>query len=135
MRPLSISKSHYSIRLIFLLIAGIFFGNCASSSAGMATSNVPIIDRKYKVVGSVEKQKGWITMDFIIFAFPLDKPPVNYLVKTSLEEHDADALINIRYWTDRSNFLFLIYNRMGITAEAISFEDGEKGKKKKKGKK
>ena len=35
--------------------------SCASSSAGIATSNIPIVNRKYKVVAPIQDSISWIT--------------------------------------------------------------------------
>ena len=40
-----------------------------------------------------------------------------------IRSKEADALINIRYWQDRSVFLFITRNRLGMNAEAIKFTD------------
>lgn len=106
---------------LFLMILYSTHG-CATANAGFATSNIPIAERKYKVIGSVEKEKGWVTVDFAIIGIPLKKPPVNSLLDDALNEKNADALINIRYWNDRMIFFFITWNRMGLTAEAVKFD-------------
>ncbi len=106
---------------LFLMIVYSAYG-CATANAGFATSNIPIAERKYKVIGSVEKEKGWMTFDFAIIGVPLQKPPVNSLMDDALKEKNADALVNIRYWNDRIIILFITWNRMGLTAEAVKFD-------------
>ncbi len=103
--------------LAFLLM------NCASSSAGIATSNIPIVNRKYKVVAPVQDSISWTTFDIAFIGIPLMKPPIDKLIQRSISQKDADALINIRYWQDRIILLFITWNRMGISAEAIKFEE------------
>ncbi len=97
--------------------------NCASSSAGIATSNIPIVNRKYKVVAPVQDSISWATFDIAIIGIPFRKPPIDKLVERSISQKDADALINIKYWQDRIILFFITWNRLGISAEAIKFED------------
>ena len=40
-----------------------------------------------------------------------------------IKSKEADALINIRYWQDRSIYLIFTWNRLGINAEAIKFSE------------
>ena len=97
--------------------------SCASSSAGIATSNIPIVNRKYKVVAPIQDSISWITFDIAIIGIPFKKPPIDKLIQRSINQKDADALINIRYWLDRIILFFITWNRMGINAEAIKFEE------------
>ncbi|HMV80370.1 MAG TPA: hypothetical protein PK453_06935 [Leptospiraceae bacterium] len=108
------------LALLLLIIYSAY--GCATANAGFATSNIPIAERKYKVIGSVEKEKGWVTLDFAIIGIPLKKPPVSSLLDEALKEKNADALVNIRYWNDRMIFFFITWNRMGLTAEAVKFD-------------
>lgn len=107
---------------LFFIVGIILLTNCATSSAGISTSNIPITDQKYTVISPVEKTTYWITIDFGIIGFPLQKPPVNSLVNEALNETEADALINIRHWNDKIVILFVTINRFGLTAEAVRFE-------------
>lgn len=95
--------------------------HCASSSAGIATSNVPIVDQKYSVLGAVEESDYWLTIDFALIGFPLSKPPINNVLDLAIQKSGGDALINIRHWNDKIVLLFLTINRLGIKAEAIKF--------------
>jgi hypothetical protein len=97
--------------------------NCASSSAGLATSNIPIVNRKYKVIAPVQDSISWVTFDIAIIGIPFKKPPIDKLVERSINQKEADALINIKYWQDRIILFFITWNRLGISAEAIKFED------------
>ena len=97
--------------------------NCASSSAGLATSNIPIVNRKYKVIAPVQDSISWVTFDIAIIGIPFRKPPIDKLVERSINQKEADALINIKYWQDRIILFFITWNRLGISAEAIKFED------------
>ncbi|PJZ24806.1 hypothetical protein CH352_12290 [Leptospira hartskeerlii] len=97
--------------------------SCATSSAGLATSTVPVADKKYKVISPVEGTKYWFTFDIAIIGIPLGEPPIDQLLEELKKEKEADALINVRYWTDKSIFVFLTMNRLHISAEAIKFEE------------
>ena len=119
-----VNKSALSLMHILLFLISLsIYNNCATSSAGIATSNVPIVNRKYKVIGPVQGTEAWYTIDVAIFGIPLDVPPIEKVVDRMIRERDADALINIKYWNDRSVILFMTRNRLGISAEAIKFED------------
>lgn len=110
-------------QILFIFFVSLVSFHCATSSAGIATSNIPIADRKYKVIGPVEGHKTWNTFDIAIVGLPLSEPPIDKLVTSMLTEKEADALINIRYWTDKYILLFITVNRLHINAEAIKFED------------
>lgn len=110
-------SKHIHLILIAFLI------NCASSSAGISTSNIPIVNKKYKVISPVEGIKSWVTLDVAVFAVSFSNPPINELVEEMLRSKEADALINIRYWQDKRIYLFITLNRLGINAEAVKFTD------------
>ena len=109
----------YGFFVIFILL---FCIKCASSTAGLATSNIPIVNKNYEVIGSVEGQKSWWTFDIGIIGVPLKKPPMVELVKQLIKKKDAAALVNIRYWNDKTIIFFMTYNRIGITADAVRFK-------------
>jgi hypothetical protein len=113
------NKINKLIIFSFLLI----FINCATSSSGITTSNIPVVNRKYTVLGPVQNTETWYTFDVAIFGFPLDKPPIDKIVGRAISDKNADALINIKYWQDKIIVLFITVNRIGISAEAIKFED------------
>ncbi|TGK10593.1 hypothetical protein EHQ81_11485 [Leptospira selangorensis] len=115
-------KSRISGLVLSLLLAASII-SCATSSAGLATSTVPVADKKYKVISPVEGTKYWYTFDIAIIGIPLGEPPIDRLLEELTKEKEADALINVRYWTDKSIFVFLTVNRLHISAEAIKFED------------
>ncbi|MCZ8237398.1 MAG: hypothetical protein O9346_07340 [Leptospiraceae bacterium] len=102
--------------------------HCASANAGIATSNIPITDQQYTVIGPIEKSDYWFTFDIAVIGFPLTKPPMDQLVKACLQESGADALINIQYWNDKSIIFFVTLNRIGLRAEAIKFQNDPKKK-------
>lgn len=122
-----------AFQILSVFLISLILANCATSSAGIATSNIPVADRKYKVIGPVEGHKTWNTFDIAIVGVPLSEPPIDKVVTAMLTEKEADALINIRYWTDKYILLFLTINRLHINAEAIKFEDqnDQNGKKRK----
>lgn len=105
----------------FLFFIFLFLVKCATSTAGLATSNIPIVSKNYKVIGSVTGKMGWWTFDIGIIGIPLKKPPMVKLVKELIKKKKADALVNIRYWNDKTIILFMTYNQIGITADAIRF--------------
>ncbi|MDX1956945.1 MAG: hypothetical protein SFU98_00130 [Leptospiraceae bacterium] len=109
------------MKFIFVFLIALVL-NCASSSAGIATSNIPVVDKPYKVIGPVKEERSWITLDVAIFGIPFKKPPIDDIIDSAIKKKDADALINIRYWSDRSVFFFITRNRLGISAEAIKFD-------------
>jgi hypothetical protein len=111
-------------KYIFLIIL-ILSINCASSNAGLVTSNIPIVNKKYKVIAPVEKTKIWNVFDIGIIATTFSTPPINEMINEMLKEKEADALINIRYWQDRSIIFCITRHRLNITAEAIQFEKEE----------
>ncbi|PJZ70919.1 hypothetical protein CH373_06870 [Leptospira perolatii] len=108
------------------------FIQCATASAGLSTSTIPMADKKYKVLGPVEGQETWFTFDIAIIGIPFHAPPIDKLVDSLQKSKEADALINIRYWNDKFVLLFLTINRFHISAEAVKFEEDstEPGKKK-----
>ncbi len=110
-------------KFYFLVLFLIGLEACTTTSAGMTTSNVPVVNKKYQVVGQVSGQKGWLAIDLGIIGVPLSEPPINSLVDSLIAEKEADALINIRYWNDKMIFFLITYHRIGITAEAIKFEE------------
>ncbi len=110
------------IRTSILLLL-LSFSNCSTSSAGITTSNVPIGNKKYKVLSPVEDYTAWVSLDIGIIGFPVSKPPVNRLMKESVQKKSADALINIHYWNDSIVLFLITIHRFGFHAEAIKFEE------------
>ena len=107
--------------VIFTILLSLI--QCASSSSGITTSNIPVVNRKYTVIGPVQNTETWYTFDIALVGFPLEKPPIDKIVDRAISEKNADALINIKYWQDKIIFLFITTNRIGISAEAIKFEE------------
>ena len=111
------------MKKILFLFSLVFLLNCASSNAGIATSNIPIVNKKYKVVAVVDKERTWKAFDIGIIGAAFSEPPINEMVRDALSENEADALVNIKYWQDRRIFLFLTWHRLHINAEAVKFEE------------
>lgn len=110
------------IGLVFILFSLL---NCASSSAGITTSNIPVINKPYKILGPVQERQSWTTLDFAIVAVPLQRPPIDEVIERAIKSQEADALINIKFWNDKIIIFFITINRFGLSAEAIKFEGGE----------
>lgn len=104
------------VSVIFLTAA--LFVSCAGSTGGIATSNIPM-ERDYTVLGNAETTMSWWTFDVAIIGIPLSEPPIDAAMQKLLNEYDGDALINIRYWTDRTIFLFMTRNRFHLQADVI----------------
>jgi hypothetical protein len=103
--------------LFLFLILG-----CASASAGIATSNVPLGNREYEILGTAETSTSWWSFDLGIIGLPLGEPPVDEAVQRLLREKEGDALVNLRYSTDRSIFLFLTRHRFHLKADVVKLK-------------
>lgn len=122
-------KHFFTITCICFLFLGLF--NCASSSVGIATSNKPIPNTPYETVKTVEKTFTWYALDFIIFGIPFTEPPVTDLYEKVMEEDSGDALVNIRYWNDKSIFGPLTRYRFTIKGDLVRFPSQTTTKSKK----
>ncbi|TGK01888.1 hypothetical protein EHQ53_15595 [Leptospira langatensis] len=109
--------------LVLSLFLALLLSGCATSSAGLATSTIPMADKKYRVIAPVEGMKYWFTFDIAIIGVPLGEPPIDRLLDELKKEKEADALINVRYWTDKIIVAFVTVNRLHISAEAVKFEE------------
>ena len=107
--------------LLFLLLAGI--AGCASSSAGITTSNVPLTGKNYRIVGNGKTQVDWWSFDVGLLGLPLQEPPIDKAVQELLQTHNGDALINLRYSTDRSIFLFMTRHRFTLQADVVKVQN------------
>lgn len=104
-----------------LMLAG-----CVSASGGMATSNIPVEGRQFEVIGPDEETVSWWSIDLGIIGLPLSDPPVDEAQQKLLDRNDGDALINLRYWNDRSVFLiFVTRQRFHLKADVIRFTEAE----------
>ncbi|MCW7487959.1 LIC20211 family lipoprotein [Leptospira meyeri] len=109
------------ITITSVLFLSLIINNCASSSVGIATSNKPIPNTPYETVKTVEKTFTWYALDFIIFGLPFTEPPVTDLYEKVMEEDSGDALVNIRYWNDKSIFGPLTRYRFTIKGDLVRF--------------
>ncbi|MBU43577.1 MAG: hypothetical protein CMN76_10180 [Spirochaetaceae bacterium] len=110
-----------TVILLFLLLAGI--AGCASSSAGITTSNVPLTGKNYRIVGNGKTQVDWWSFDVGLLGLPLQEPPIDKAVQELLQTHNGDALINLRYSTDRSIFLFMTRHRFTLQADVVKVQN------------
>ncbi|TGN17289.1 LIC20211 family lipoprotein [Leptospira idonii] len=118
--------------LILCLFSSYFFlQGCASSSVGVAASNRPLANIPYETVKSVDKTFTWYSFDIILFAMSTGNPPIDEIYTEMLAGEDADAVVNIRYWNDKSIFGPVIRHRFGIKGDLVKFSGGTppKGKK------
>lgn len=114
--------------LTALISALILLAGCAGSSAGMVTSNVPVEGQTYAVLGPAETTVSWWSFDVAVLAFPLGEPPIAQAVSNLLKEKEGDALVNLRYSTDRTIIFFMTRHRFHLKADVIKFGAAE-GKK------
>lgn len=98
--------------------------NCATSSVGVAASNKPLGSSSYETIRTVDKTFKWYTFDIIIFNVPTTEPPIENLYEQLLEDSQADALVNIRYWNDKTVFGPLTRFRFSIKADAVKLTSG-----------
>ncbi|PJZ81725.1 LIC20211 family lipoprotein [Leptospira meyeri] len=119
------------ITITSVLFLSLIINNCASSSVGIATSNKPIPNTPYETVKTVEKTFTWYALDFIIFGLPFTEPPVTDLYEKVMEEDSGDALVNIRYWNDKSIFGPLTRYRFTIKGDLVRFPSQTTTKNKK----
>lgn len=111
---------HFFTTISFFLLS-LSLLNCASSSVGIATSNKPIPNTPYETVKTVEKTFTWYALDFIIFGIPFSEPPISDLYEKVLKEDNGDAIVNIRYWNDKSIFGPLTRYRFTIKGDLVRF--------------
>ena len=98
---------------------------CISATGGIAVSNVPVEGRQYEVIGPGETTVSWWALDLGIIGLPLSMPPVDEAQRRLINQNEGDALVNLRYWTDRSMFLFFVSrHRFHLKADVIRFTDG-----------
>ncbi|MCB1174438.1 MAG: hypothetical protein KDK39_12780 [Leptospiraceae bacterium] len=105
-----------------LLLLLLVCGACVSTTGGIATSNVPVNGRTFKVLGPAETTVSWWSFNIGIIGLALNEPPVDQAEKEVLAQHEGEALINLRYWNDQSVFLFLTRHRFHLKADVIRFE-------------
>ena len=108
--------------LLLLLLISPIFQSCISSQAGITTSNIPLDGRRYEVLGTAKTTVNWYSVDFGILGFPLRTPPIDKACNKLMEEKGGDALINIRYSTDRIILTFISMHRFHIKADVIKLK-------------
>ena len=122
---LRLSNITTAIRLLTLsLLLGSTVA-CVSANGGIAASNIPMEGRQYEVIGPDETYVSWWSLDLGIIGLPLADPPVAEAESRLIGKNDGDALINLRYWSDRSVFLFFLQrHRFYLKADVVRFTDG-----------
>ncbi|TGK81462.1 hypothetical protein EHQ24_09105 [Leptospira noumeaensis] len=118
------------IKNTVIFIFSIILANCASSSVGIATSNKPIPNTPYETTKTVEKTFTWYALDFIVFGVPLTEPPITDLYGKLMEEESGDALVNIRYWNDKSIFGPVTRYRFTVKGDLVRFSSQSNTKNK-----
>lgn len=121
-----------NISLILMFVLSMFVSNCASSSVGIATSNKPIPNTPYETIKTVDKTFTWYAFDIVLFGVPISQPPVADLYEKVLEEESGDALVNIRYWNDKSIFGPITRYRFNIKGDLVKFQNSQSPTKSKK---
>jgi len=116
------------MKKILGLLLLLFTLSCASSTGGIATSNIPLDGVSYKVVATDEITLSWNTFDIGILGFPLDPPPVDRAQSILLKRNNGDALVNLRYWFDRSIYLFITRNRFHLKADIAKINGNRRGR-------
>jgi hypothetical protein len=102
----------------------IFFSYCITTNAGITTSNIPLNHniQNIQYITTDTIQKSWWNFDIGILGFPLQEPPIDEGLNELLNKHKGDALINIRYYTKKSIFLFVTKNTLVIKADIVKIE-------------
>lgn len=109
------------MKIVFLSFLFLILASCATSTVGMSPSNVPVTNREFEVLGSAETTVSWTTFDMVLLGGSMGSPPMDEAVQNLLAEHQGDALVNLRYWTDRTIILFITLNRLHLEADVVKF--------------
>ncbi len=113
------------ILLLSVALAAALLGGCVTASGGIAVSNVPLEGRRFDNLGAAETTVSWWAFDIGIISLPLEEPPVDQAMRQLLTEKSGDALVNLRYWNDRSVFLLILTrHRFHLKADVVKFTDG-----------
>ncbi len=117
-----------SITFLTLLTLAVSTSGCASATAGIAVSNIPLENRNYEVLGPAEAHAGWWAFDAGIIAAPFKKPPIDDVMRDLIAQQDGgQALINIRYSNDRIIILFLTLYRFHVRADVVRIVEKPQG--------
>ena len=92
-------------------------GGCVTASVGMASSNIPLEGRSFQTLGTAETTVTWWSIDMGIIGLPLSRPPVDDAIRDLLGKKGGDALINIRYSTNKA-VLLLLFSRHSFHLQA-----------------
>lgn len=118
-------------KIFFIFFVLMIYNFCVTSNAGIATSNIPlnhnIQEIEYIKTDSIEK--SWFNFDIGILGFPLNEPPIDEALNELIKRNNGDALINIRYYTQRSIFLFMTRNTLNIKADVVRIKEVKENKK------
>lgn len=119
----------YKFAFIFFVLFYIEF--CVTSNAGIATSNIPLNHNLQEIeyIKTDNIEKSWFNFDIGILGFPLKEPPIDEALNELIQRNNGDALINIRYYTQRSIFLFITRNTLNIKADVVKIKDLKENKK------
>jgi hypothetical protein len=109
------------IFLICLTTFSALLSNCASSTVGVAASNKPIPNTPYETIKSVDKLFTWYSVDLILISVSTSTPPTELIYDTMMQGEPADAIVNIRYYNEKSVFGPVIRHRFGIKGDLIKF--------------
>lgn len=113
------------VRLFATCFALLFFAQCASSSVGLSPSNRPLPNQTYETIKSVEKVYSWYAFDVIIYGASIGTPPMSDIYSDLMQGEEADAIVNIRYFNDKSVFGFLTRHRFGVKGDLVRFTGGQ----------
>ena len=114
------SRTTRRLLLGALLLFALTLANCATATVGLVTSNIPLEGRTYTVLGTAETTKKWYSFDIGIVGLPLKDPPIDEAIQELLAAKGGDALVNIRYFTERAIFLFVVtQHRFHIKADVV----------------
>ncbi|TGL62268.1 hypothetical protein EHQ58_03445 [Leptospira ognonensis] len=107
--------------IIFLFALSMAVTNCASSTVGVAASNKPILNTTYETIKSVDKLFTWYSVDLILISVSTETPPTEKIYDVMMEGETADAIINIRYYNEKSVFGPIIRHHFGIRGDLIRY--------------
>ncbi|GBF50885.1 hypothetical protein LPTSP4_24120 [Leptospira ryugenii] len=111
---------HFKLFTVSALLLFIF-GNCASSTVGLATSNRPIPNTTYETIKTVDKVFTWYSIDIILIGASTDTPPIDKIYSDLVGTEEADAIVNIRYYNEKAVFGPFLRHRFGIKGDLVRF--------------